>query len=117
MDFEDFAHSPEYSPLKFWLFGVLTPLFFVCCGVEALITKDTWWIVDQNSSDFFVKISGPTALGIATCHLGIGAFCHMRWCWGMLEFYRIFITGSVLSLLAVASGIIIFFRGTLLYGM
>lgn len=94
---EDLAYPPGGGTGKLTALGVLLPLLISWFAVSSWITEQAVWPGQRGTT---LTIRGPEARWMAGAYLGIALFCHFRWCWGLLGFYRTFEIGTVLSLLA-----------------
>jgi hypothetical protein len=93
---EDLAYPPSGGRVKLVILGILLPLVVAYFGVHAWITEEAIWL-GRGSWDMVVHGRAAKSLGVA--YTSIGLFCHFRWFWGLLSFYRVFEIGTVISLL------------------
>lgn len=99
---ERLAYPPSGGVDKLVFLGIVLPLVIGFFGVRAWVTGEAFWYGSRGSG---MTVRGPAAQALAVVYVSAALFCHFRWCWGLTRFYRIYETGTVLSLLGVAGGI------------
>jgi hypothetical protein len=101
-DAEDLSYPPSGGRVKLVLFGSILPLVIIYFGAQAWITEEAIWFASRGS---VIEVHGPTAKTLGIFFTSIGLFCHIRWFWGLLGFYRVFEVGTVISLISILIGL------------
>ncbi len=106
-DFENLSYPPNGGRVKLAILGIILPLAIAYFAGKAWITQEAVW---PERGGWSMLVTGNTARSLAVCYFAAAAFCHFRWFWGLLPSYRVFICGTVLSMLVGLGGF-----GTALY--
>ena len=97
LDAEDLAHPPDSGGKgKIILLGIVIPAVIGFLAAKAWITEEAFWPGKRGG----MTITDDAARAMAVCYLSVALFCHFRWFWGLLGAPRIFLAGTVCSLLA-----------------
>ena len=83
-----------------WLLGVGLAMVPSGYGVSCLVSGQArLW----GSNDSELDLNGSAAVGLAVAYIGVGAFIHFHWFWGLhsrlLQFSQVFKTIAVVAFL------------------
>lgn len=95
--YTDLAYPPSGGRLKLVLLGVVLPGILMFLGVSAYLEQKAIWFGQGGN----MTVSGNTAQAIGALLMSIALFCHSRWFWGILSIMPIFLTGTIISAIAV----------------
>ena len=95
------SFPPSGGKVKVILLGIILPTAIGYFGATGLLSKEALWIGSESN----INVTGRTAVAISIAYSGVGLLCHIRWVWGLLGFHHIFEIGTVISTLAIISGI------------
>jgi hypothetical protein len=100
-EMEDLSYPPSGGRVKLVLLGILLPALILHTGLTAWFSEEAVWFGQGNSD---IEVKGATAKSLGVVYSCVGLFCHFRWCWGLVPVYRVYHTGTVVSLLGIITG-------------
>lgn len=96
MSFDDLTYPPDSGGKgKIILLGLVVPTVIGFFAAKAWISGEAYWPGRQGGT----TVTDDAARAMAVCYLSVALLCHFRWFWGLLRAERIFVVGTVCSLL------------------
>jgi hypothetical protein len=102
-DFDDLAYPPNGGRVKLILLGCLVPGIIAWFAINAWITQEAYWPSRRGSG---MRLHGESAQAMAFVYLSVALFFHFRWFWGLLQAERVYLTGTVCSLMLFLGALI-----------
>ena len=103
MDTEDLAHPPSGGGTKLALLGILLPLALAAYATRGLVMREIYMPGRGGSG---TMLHGDSAVALSLACLCLAALAHIRWCWGLLGWVRVFEAGTVLFGLGFAAALL-----------
>src|SRR6478735_4258051 len=102
-DIENLAYPPNGGKMKLILLGIIVPATIAVIAIRAWILQEA--SLPTKTSGWYC-VHGQDARAAAAAYLSAAVFAHSRWFWGLLGAERVFLTGTIVSLLTFVGAMI-----------